>query len=898
MRATTLFSAASFASAVLGQASVAPYTDADTGIIVSQASLDTVGTGSLQIGYALPPADAADKQTEFIGRVAGTTTGVGWTGLSFGGSMTNSLLLLLWPNEGKMVTSFRYASGYILPDVYTGNATITPLKTTVTDTTFELIYRCENCWTWDGASRIPVDGNAQVVGYAQGTTPPTDLADPASAFTQHTYANLFGVPVDDARQAAYNDWVSAAAPAPTTSCAPGSAPGNNTYDYIVVGAGAGGIPMAAKLAEAGKSVLLIERGPPSSGRWGGTMRPAWLQGTNLTRFDVPGLCNEIWADSAGIACPDAGAMAGCVLGGGTAVNAALWWKANPEDFDYNFPAGWRSADMTESIERVFNKIPWTDRPSADGELYLPQGYNALSTALASAGWTSVTANEQPGEKHRTFSHTPYMYSHGERNGPMATYLVEADARDNFALWVNTTVARVTRTGSTITGLDVEAFGQGGHCGHVNVKPGGRVILSAGVFGTTKILMRSGIGPADQLQTVAASTSDSGKMIAESEWIDLPVGENLDDHTNTDTVVRVPSSVFYDFYGAFKAPIEADRDAYLNGRTGILTQSAPNIGPVFWEEIDGADGIKRQLQWTARVEGSANMGNNGTMTISQYLGRGSTSRGRLTITPSLSMTVSDPPFLKTDEDKAAVVQGIKNLRAAFANVSGVEIIYPAANITAEAFVASYPVTVGSRSANHWMGTSKMGTDSGLEGGSAVVDLDTKVYGTDNLFVVDASVFPGMVTTNPSALIIAVSERASERILALPISGGSSNGTLPIAPVVTPTETANPTIPSPPQGTGNVPVPSAPAPVPSAPSGPGVPGPSAPGTPGPAPVPTTATVPKVPTRPTRRPQPSPPAPSARPQPGRPTGVPGGPRPVKGRPWWIPRDGPKRRGGMSWE
>ena len=99
-----------------------------------------------------------------------------------------------------------------------------------------------------------------------------------------------------------------------------------TYDYIVVGAGAGGIPVADKLSQAGHKVLLIEKGPPSTGRWNGTMKPKWLEGTDLTRFDVPGLCNQIWVDSAGIACTDTDQMAGCVLGGGTAVNAGLWWK--------------------------------------------------------------------------------------------------------------------------------------------------------------------------------------------------------------------------------------------------------------------------------------------------------------------------------------------------------------------------------------------------------------------------------------------------------------------------------------------------------------------------------------------------------------------------------------------
>lgn len=85
---------------------------------------------------------------------------------------------------------------------------------------------------------------------------------------------------------------------------------NATYDYIVIGSGAGGIPVADRLSEAGHSVLLVEKGPPSSGRWNGTMKPTWLEGTDLTRFDVPGLFNQIWADPTGVACEDLDVMAG------------------------------------------------------------------------------------------------------------------------------------------------------------------------------------------------------------------------------------------------------------------------------------------------------------------------------------------------------------------------------------------------------------------------------------------------------------------------------------------------------------------------------------------------------------------------------------------------------------
>jgi hypothetical protein len=75
------------------------------------------------------------------------------------------------------------------------------------------------------------------------------------------------------------------------------------------------MPVAERLAEAGNSVLMVERGPLSSGRFNGTMKPAWLEGTNLTRFDVPGLFNQIWRDPKGVACDDYDVMAGWYVPG-------------------------------------------------------------------------------------------------------------------------------------------------------------------------------------------------------------------------------------------------------------------------------------------------------------------------------------------------------------------------------------------------------------------------------------------------------------------------------------------------------------------------------------------------------------------------------------------------------
>jgi cellobiose dehydrogenase (acceptor) len=260
------------------------------------------------------------------------------------------------------------------------------------------------------------------------------------------------------------------------------------------------------------------------------MKPDWLNATNLTRFDVPGLCNQIWVDSAGIACTDIDQMAGCVLGGGAAVNAALWWKPNPKDWDYNFPTGWKAADIKGATDRVFKRIPGTDTPSVDGKRYKQEGFEVLSTAFKSAGWKQVTANDVPEQKHNVFSHSPFMYENGQRQGPLGSYLVTASQRSNFKLWLNTAVRRVVRSGGKATGVELDG-GNGGYCGTVNLNPGGRVILSAGTFGSTKLLFRSGIGPKDQLTVVKNSAQDGPSMINETAWISLPVGQNLNDHLN-------------------------------------------------------------------------------------------------------------------------------------------------------------------------------------------------------------------------------------------------------------------------------------------------------------------------------------------------------------------------------
>lgn len=114
----------------------------------------------------------------------------------------------------------------------------------------------------------------------------------------------------------------------------------------------------------------------------------------------------------------------------------------------------------------------------------------MSKGLDAAGFKYVVANDDSTQRNFTYAHATFYIENGERQGPLATYLVSASKRSKFTLYTNTMAKRVVRTGGHATGVELECKGAG-YSGTVNVTPGtGRVILSAGTFGSAKLLFRS------------------------------------------------------------------------------------------------------------------------------------------------------------------------------------------------------------------------------------------------------------------------------------------------------------------------------------------------------------------------------------------------------------------------
>lgn len=128
--------------------------------------------------------------------------------------------------------------------------------------------------------------------------------------------------------------------------------------------------VADRMSEAGKKTLLLEQGGPSYYTTGGRMRPGWLNGTELSRVDVPGLYKSIFSQNDGLICPAelSNAYQGCAIGGSTAINAGLFFQPPASDWDRYFPEGWKNCDMQSAIAKLRSKQPFTNNPSQDSTL--------------------------------------------------------------------------------------------------------------------------------------------------------------------------------------------------------------------------------------------------------------------------------------------------------------------------------------------------------------------------------------------------------------------------------------------------------------------------------------------------------------------------------------------------
>lgn len=760
---------AGLARMVAAQTTASPYTDAKTGI--DFMSYSAIG-GAFSFGIALPET----VESDFIGQlvVPITETG-GWGAVSLAGGMLNHLLLVAWANGEEVVSTFRTAGAYANPDVY--DATEVSAKpiadgTFVNSTHFSFTFLCEGCIVGGTTSFKPTD-ETPVFGWALSAEDPTTPSDPASAIPYHAAGfGLFGVSAAGAQSAKFDTWAAMASEPTTPTPGAGSnsttpiggngtsvipTTSNVTYDVIVVGGGPSGIIAAERIAEAGSSVLLIERGPANTVALGSDAGLPWND--TLTPYDVPALGSSMSALPGTKICSDTASMAGCLLGGSSSINGENFIHPPAHDFN-NWPAGWSWSDVSKAAERLYSRNPGTTQPSVDGKYYDDKSYDVVSSYLDAQGWTEVDSIESPNEKHMIYSRPAWSITNNLRAGPARTYLPHAEDLDNFTLKLGSKVIQVKRDGSSVTGVLVEA--EDGSQQIINLKEGGKVVLAAGALSTPRILWNSGIGKSDALKIVQGGTTGV-KLPDEADWIDLPVGHGLKDHAQAPLQFNVANLTAYKFNDIATDPVDADLELYKQG-SGVLTQAAQRMH--LWTSVNGTDGVERYLQGTV-----SNM-KDGILTIRTFLTHGTTSTGELGITAGGNTVLNVKPWLVTDADKAAFSDFIQWWMDVTTKSNGTVVSPMAldADATPESIIADSLI-----SGDHWVGTAKMGTDDGRSNGTSVVDTDTRVYGTDNLFVVDASIHPDLPTGNTQAIIMIVAEQAAEKIAAFDVATGTSPDT---------------------------------------------------------------------------------------------------------------------------
>ncbi|CAG7963761.1 unnamed protein product [Penicillium salamii] len=516
---------------------------------------------------------------------------------------------------------------------------------------------------------------------------------------------------------------------------------NHTYDYIVVGGGPAGIISAEKFAQAGKKVLLLERGVGPTVATGANETLVWND--ELTAIDLPGMSAnvgalDVWNE---YMCTDTEGMAACVLGGGVTVNYMVFVHPPARDFDDKWPQGWKWKDVEPAADRLYSRNPGTLLPSADGKRYDQVLYDVLSKFFSGLGWKSVDMSAQPDEKTKVYSYPAWNVQDQKRAGPVRTYLPDALKLDNFQLALGTKVLRLIRSGSKVTGVEVQ--NAAGRTEIITLGCHGRVVLAAGALSTPRVLWNSGIGHSAQIETA----QKSGVAVPpKAQWIDLPVGVGVKDHPIFPITFSANSSFgLVDYEGVLNGSDTRDISLYEKN-SGVLTQGKHRMIFFTSEEVDGH---------TQYFQGSCAPTAEGVVTITSYLTHGLTSSGVLGLDSTGKTVFDQSPYLQSSSDRKAARMFVQKMVD--------EITAPSTGFELQTNTNVSAILNARTSGNHYTTTAKMGTDDGRENGTSVVDTNAKVYGTDNLFIVDGSIHPDLPTGNIQTTIMVVAEVAAAKIL---------------------------------------------------------------------------------------------------------------------------------------
>ena len=523
------------------------------------------------------------------------------------------------------------------------------------------------------------------------------------------------------------------------------------YDYIIVGGGSAGCVMAARLSEdEAARVLVLEAGPPDTnpfihmpvGFFKMTAGPLiWGYKTTPLRH----------ANNRIAVYPQAR-----VLGGGSSINAEIYTRGCPEDYD-NWSTthgckGWSWHELqpyfvkSEGNTRLAGKDHGTDGPLAVSDLPTPSRLSHAFVQGCMDIGMPFNADFNSGRQEGAGLYQTTTLN-GRRCSAAVGYLRPALKRKNLELRTGITVNRIIVEAGRAKGVEIV---QGGRL--LRLEAAKEVIVTSGAIGSPKLLMLSGIGPAAHLQSVGVNVVH-----------DLPgVGQNFHDHFSTDVTWVLNGPHSYDKYKKLHWKAVAGLQ-YALFRNGPVSSNIVEAGAFWWgDRQEKTPDLQFHFLAGAGVEegvGSVPGGNGATCNSYQTRPR---SRGSVTLSSSnpLDAPIIDPnsfaePYdLERHIDALKITQEIGRSKSMMKFVAA-EHFPGAACKTRQDYIDV--ARANARSSYHPVGTCKMGI-----GEMAVVDLQTRVYGIDGLRVCDSSIMPELISSNTNAATIAIAEKAADMI----------------------------------------------------------------------------------------------------------------------------------------
>ena len=520
------------------------------------------------------------------------------------------------------------------------------------------------------------------------------------------------------------------------------------YDYIIVGGGSSGCTLASCLSEDPDCrVLLLEAGARD---WNPYIHlPVCYykttKGSLTWEFALSAQTHQ-----EGITPPYTQAR---VLGGGSSINAQVYIRGIPEDYDgweKSGCPGWSYQDVlpyfkrAESNERFSGAYHGTEGPLAVSD---QRHTHPLSKAFVQAcqDFGMPYNPDFNGEQQRGAGLYQVTNRHGRRCSAAVAYLRGARKRPNLTIQTGAAVQRINVEKGRAISVEYVAKGQ-----MFTAQSEREIILTAGAINSPKLLMLSGIGPTNHL------ASHGIRTIA-----DLPgVGQNLHDHLDIFMMYNVKNIESYDVYKRAHRQIWAGMQ-YAMFRNGPVSATVVE-GGAFWPTDDHLNSTNLQFHFLAGTGVEAVTDNSSTgngCTLNAYLLQ-PRSRGSVMLKnsdPKQAPSIN-PNFLAEQFDLDKTVASVRMGQEIMAQPSIARYIVnefmPGPEVRTRAAYEAY-VRRESRSGYHPVGTCKMGQDE-----MSVVDPQLRVRGVDGLRVADASIMPRLVSGNTNAPTIMIGEKASD------------------------------------------------------------------------------------------------------------------------------------------